>query len=73
MGCRTQAWAWVQATADSAWADMAVMAVCRRKVCGGAAGAVPQRLLKLALELVDWAPGLAEVHVVDPDRKSVSK
>lgn len=72
MGCRTQAWARAQATADSAWADMIAMAVCRRKVCG-AAGAVPQKLLKLVQELVDWAPGLAEHHVADPGHKSVSE
>lgn len=77
MGCRTQARAWAQATAESAWVDMAVMAVCRRMVCGaaGGGGAAPRdmELLMLVLKLVDWAPGLAELHAVGPNHKSAAK
>lgn len=72
MGCRTQAWALVQATAYSAWACMAARTVRRRKVCGAAAaaagGAAPQdvELLK-ALEPADGVPGPAELHMVGLD------
>lgn len=74
MGCRTQAWALVQATADSAWAGMAARAGCRRKVCGAAPQDV--ELLK-AQYMADEAPGLAELHVVGldregPDRRNVA-
>lgn len=79
MGCRTQAWVLAQATADSAWAGMAARAVCRRKVCGAAAGAAPQdvELLK-ALEPADGAPGPVELHVVGldpegPDHTNVAR
>lgn len=61
MDCRTQAWASVQATADSAWACMAARAVCRRKVCVAA----PQHVEPL--EPVVGAPGMAELHSVGLD------
>lgn len=64
MDCRTQAWASVQATADSAWACMAARAVCRRKVCVAA----PQHVEPLKpLELVVGAPEMAELHSVGLD------
>lgn len=67
-GCRTQAWAWAQATADSAWAGMA--AVCRRKVCGAAPQDV--ELLK-ALDPADGALGPAELHAVGLDREGPNR
>lgn len=64
MGCRTWAWAQVQATAYSAWARMAARAGCRRTVCGAARQDV--ELLKV-LEQVDGASGPVALHEVGPD------
>lgn len=71
-GCRTRAWAKAQATADSARADKAVPAVCRRRVCGAAeaagAGAAPQHVeLQKAPEWPGGAPGPAALHEMDSD------
>lgn len=63
-GCRTQAWALVQATAGSAWAGKAARAGCRRKVCGAAPQDV--ELLK-AQQPADGAPESAELHAVGLD------
>lgn len=64
MGCRTQAWATIQATADSAWAGMTAGAGHRRRVCGAA----PQsgELLK-AHYLTAGVPGPAGLLVVGLD------
>lgn len=73
MGCRTLAWAQVQATADSAWAHTAARAGCRRKVCGAA----PQDVK--FLEVAEMTHGPVELHVVgldhggSSDRRSVAK
>lgn len=72
-GCRTRALASARATAYSAWACMAARVVCRRKVCGAAAGAAPQDAEPQEVQF----PGPAELHVVGldfegPDQKNAA-